>query len=51
MSANTYKTDCCGTERKYEDTTQCESLGAFGDMIGHVSYYCRGECEAVAVTA
>jgi len=40
-----YKTDCCGAELKYAEVTLCESVGAFGDMIGHVSYYCRYECE------
>ena len=45
MSGITHTTDCCGAQRKYEDTTTCESVSAFGDTIGDISYYCRGECE------
>ena len=45
MSGITYTTDCCGAQRKLEDTTTCISVDAFGREHGELSYYCRGECE------
>ena len=44
MNDRTYKTDCCGANLKYEETERMESIGAYGNAVGHVSYYCRGEC-------